>query len=108
MITKLLRCNGTNIDEPALKSPAESAKNSPLTIWLRKVLYMEKDCTESAGQRSKKCYYGEGNCHFRAQKSAISGETFAGACRGLFITMTRSRRLWNQVSSLCMCRLFEY
>src|ERR1700737_561312 len=32
---------------------------------------------------SKKCYSGEGNCHFRAQKSAISGETFAGASRGL-------------------------
>jgi hypothetical protein len=35
-------------------------------------------------RQSKKCYSGEGNGHFRAQKSAISGETFAGASRGLF------------------------
>ena len=31
---------------------------------------------------SKRCYFGEGNCHFRAQKGAISGQTFAGASRG--------------------------
>ena len=41
-------------------------------------------------RRSKKCYFGEGNCHFRAQKSAISGETFAGASRGLWLTNDRN------------------
>jgi len=33
--------------------------------------------------RSQKFYFGEGIGPFRAQKSAISGETFAGASRGL-------------------------
>ena len=46
-------------------------------------------------RRSKKCYFGEGNCHFRAQKSAISGETFAGASQGLD----------NRVSFLCRLKL---
>jgi hypothetical protein len=32
---------------------------------------------------SKRCYFGEGNCYFQAQKGAISGQTFAGASRGL-------------------------
>ena len=34
-------------------------------------------------RRSQKCYFGEGNSHFGAQKSAIFGETFAEASRGL-------------------------
>jgi hypothetical protein len=43
--------------------------------------------------RSQKCYFGEGIGHFRAQKSAIFGETFAGASRGLYagIKMTKNK-----------------
>ena len=34
-------------------------QNFHLTIWLRKVLSMEKDCTESAGQQVKKVLFPE-------------------------------------------------
>jgi hypothetical protein len=76
-----------HLQKPALKSPmhvAESVKNFHLWQFGSEKCYLRRRVVlKVLARRSKKCYYREGNCHFRAQKSAISGETFAGASQGL-------------------------
>jgi hypothetical protein len=52
-----------------------------IQIWLRKVLSSmpgEGLYRKCRPEGQKKCYFGEGNCHFRAQKSAIPEKHLAG------------------------------
>jgi hypothetical protein len=54
------------------------------TFGSQKCYLRRRIWSKTPAGRSQKCYFGEGIGHFRAQKSAIFGETFTGASRGLY------------------------
>ena len=57
-------------------------KISPLTIWLRKVLSMEKDCTESASQKVKKVLLRRRKLPFSSSEKCYFRRNICGSFPG--------------------------
>jgi hypothetical protein len=74
----------------SLLHAAESERKFTSTIWLTKVLSMEKDCTKSAGQKVKKVLFRRRKWPFSSSEKCYFRRNICGSFPG----PVRSRVAW--------------